>query len=225
MITEWLLHRLEDLWMITIIREEILSILTDTHDRMRHFFLKIILKKLRYWVYWPKIAEDVKDYIKGYIACVKWAHGQRSQPLKLITAMKSFNPLSINFIELFNIIKAKNQYVFNIVDYFFRFMISTSLSSASVREIIMLLRMTFSRFSRSAAIYLNIRTHFNNKVMKNYCEKAEIMMIFTPAARHKFMGIIERLSEILQQAFKRIMSLMLKWDEALSHCLLGINFR
>ena len=130
--------------------------------------------------------------------------------MKSITAMKSFNLLSMNFIRLFNITKAKNQYILNMIDYFFRFIILTSLLSASIREMITLLRRTFLRFLRSAAIYLNIRTHFNNKIMKNYCKETKITMKFAPAAAHKSVSIIERLNKILQQAFKRIMFLTLK---------------
>ena len=224
-ITGRLLHRLEDLWTIAIIREEVSSILADTHDKMGHFSSKIILENLRYRVYWPKMAEDVKDYIKGCIACAKWAHGQRSQPLKPITATKPFDLLGMDFVGPFNITKAGNQYVLNIVDYFSGFMIPTSLPSASGRETITSLRRTFSRFPRPAATYLDIGTHFNNKAMKDYCEEAGITMIFAPAAAHKSVGMIERSNEILQQAFKRTMSPTLEWDEALSRCLPGINSR
>ena len=114
-ITGRLLHRIGNLWTISIIREEVSPILADTHDKMGHFSSKMILDKLRYRVYWPKMAEDVRDYVKGCIACAQWAQGRRSQLLNPVVSSKPFDLIGMDFIGPFTITKSGNQYVLNIV--------------------------------------------------------------------------------------------------------------
>ena len=45
--------------------------LREVHDHAVHFGSKIVLDRLRFGVYWLKMAADIREYIRGCLSCAK----------------------------------------------------------------------------------------------------------------------------------------------------------
>ncbi len=112
--------------------------LQEVHDYAGHFGSKIVLHRLRFRVYWPKMATDVREYIQGCLSCAKWATSARSVPLTPIQTRKPYELMGMDFIGLFEKSAYGNTYIYNLVDYFSRHMYPQPTSSASANDVIIL---------------------------------------------------------------------------------------
>ena len=58
-LTKRLLRQVGRYWAICLTKPEVAPILREVHDHAGHFGSKIVLERLRFRVYWPKMAVDV----------------------------------------------------------------------------------------------------------------------------------------------------------------------
>ena len=71
--TKRLLRQIGSYWAICLTKPEVAPILREVHDHASHFGSKIVLDCLRFRVFWPNMAVDVCEYIRGCLSCAKWA--------------------------------------------------------------------------------------------------------------------------------------------------------
>ena len=62
---------------------------------------------------------------------------------------------------------------------------------------------------------MDASTHFTSQNLRKYFWKKNIAVLFAPSASHKLVGLIEKLNNILQQAFKKMYEPGEEWEDAL----------
>jgi len=70
-----MIHLLGAHWVICVLPREVGALLQEVHDQKGHFSSKIVLQRIRYRVHWPKMAQDIRDYIEGCIQCPRHRKG------------------------------------------------------------------------------------------------------------------------------------------------------
>jgi hypothetical protein len=101
-----------------------------------HGGLNKTLRRMRKWVWWPRMAQDVQEYIKGCLVCV--CH---TKPRRLQTASGVLSkPLPLQLISLDLIgpyrIKGEKRWILVIVDHATRFIMANATRSATAVEVV-----------------------------------------------------------------------------------------
>ena len=137
--------------------------LREGHDHASHFSSKIVLDCLRFRVFWPKMASDVRKYIQGCLSCAKWATAARSIPLTPIQTGEPDKLMGMDFIGLFEKSAYGNTYICNLVDYFLRHMYPHPTPGAGADDVIL----SFDHYLRfnpkPCAVYMDVGTHFTSQ--------------------------------------------------------------
>lgn len=235
--TERILRKVGTYWVTCISQLEVAPLLERTHDRAGHFSSKIILDKIKYRVYWPKMANDIRDYIQGCLQCARYANSARSQPLAPIKTMEPFQLLGMDFIGPLPTSRAGHKFILHIIDYFSRYSFATATKDSSKEVTFQILEKLFDEFSTPIAIYSDIGTHFNNSLIHNFLDSRGVVWIHSPSASHKSTGMVEKGNDILQQVIKKSAAAEIEttirdytattnnWDERLGHAVAAINSR
>lgn len=98
-LTKRILRQRGRYWAIRLTKPKVAPILREFHDHAGHFDSKIVLDRLRFRVYKPKMAADVREYIRGCLSCMKWAMSARSVPLTVIQTGERYELMGIDFID------------------------------------------------------------------------------------------------------------------------------
>lgn len=81
--------------------EEVANLLLEANDYGGHFSLAITIRKLKDY-YWPRMAADVRDYIRGCLVCAKFGTALRSQTSAMVTVIELMELLGIDFVGPFH---------------------------------------------------------------------------------------------------------------------------
>lgn len=201
--TNRLVYTFRGQWAPCLVKEEISTLLRDVHDRSGHFSSKIVMDKIRNVVYWPTMAKDVVQYIKGCYPCAKWANSTRSVSLSPIQTMEPFQLLGVDFIGPFMTRAGKIKYILNIVDNFSRAMFPEVTNAADARSAIKGITSCLLRAPAPNAIYFDDGTHFLNEQMSTFLRNAGIIMLEAPSGAKHAVGMVEKSNDILSKCFKK----------------------
>ena len=143
----------------------------EVHDHAGHFGSKIVLERLRFRVYWPKMAADVREYIRGCLPYAKWATLARSVPLTPIQTGKPYELMEIDFISPFEKFAYGNTYIYNLVDYFSRHMYPHPTFKAGTNDVIILFDHYLQAHPKPYAIYMDAGSHFISQKLRRSFQK------------------------------------------------------
>jgi hypothetical protein len=80
-----------------VMQEDVAELIYACHDKAGHWAVEITNRKLRPY-YWPTLAQDVRDYIKGCLSCAKNSTAQRSQLASPVTVEHPNTLLGMDFV-------------------------------------------------------------------------------------------------------------------------------
>ncbi len=142
--------------------------LREVHNHAGRFGSKIILDRLCFRVYWPKMATNIREYIRGCLPYVKWATSARSVPLTPIQTGAPYELMGMDFIGLFEKSAYGNTYNYNLVDYFSRHMYLHPTSGASANDIIISFDYYLQANPKPYAVYIDAGLHFTSQKLRTY---------------------------------------------------------
>ena len=206
----WKFYR--DRYLSCISEMKIFIILKNAHDNADHWARADTTVKLIETCYWSDMTQDVKRYIIECIECIKHDLATRSQSLHFIQISFSFQLLEMNFIESLKIISANNRYIFNIVCYFSRFVVSFACKNANVKNVIFCLRLYFLIYRISIAFYCDREQHFENEKTKKFFKSQKIAIDFNSSESSKSIEMIEISNRLLKNLLRKKEN---KWNEKL----------
>ena len=222
-LTKRLLRQVGRYWAICLTKPEVAPILREVHDHAGHFGSKIVLDRLRFRVYWPKMAADIREYIRGCLPCAKWATSARSVPLTPIQTGEPYELMGMDFIGPFERSAYGNTYIYNLVDYFLRHMYPHPTAGAGTNDVILSFNHYLQANPKPYTVYMDAGSYFTSQKLCTYFQKKDIAVVFAPSASYKSVGLIEKSNNILQQAFKKIRQPGEEWEDALFYAISQVN--
>ncbi len=120
----------------------------------------MVLDRLRFRVFWPKMASDVRKYIQGCLPCAKGATAARSVPHTHIQTGEPYELMGMDFIGLFKRSAYGNTYIYNLVDYFSRHRYPHPTVGAGTNDIILLFDHYFRANLKSYVMYMDVGSYF-----------------------------------------------------------------
>ncbi len=199
--------------------------LREVHDHAGYFVSKIVLDRLCFRVYLPKMATDIREYIRGCLHCAKWATSAQSVPLTPIQTREPYELMGMDFIGPFEKSAYGNTYIYNLVDYFSRHMYPHSTSGTGTNDVIISFDHYLRANPKSYAVYMDAGSHFTSQKLRTYFQKKDIAIVFAPSTSHKSVDMIEKSNDILQQAFKKMREPGKDWEDALFRAASQVNSR
>ncbi|KAI0994842.1 hypothetical protein K3495_g13340 [Podosphaera aphanis] len=208
-----------------IVAEEVASILRMVHDEGGHISQVITLRKLKKF-YWPRMAVDVRDYIKGCLVCAKFGTAIRSQTSARVAVSEPMELLGIDFIGPFpKFEKVSKRYILIAVDYFSRYIWAEAVERNDSDTVINFLEKTiFEKFGIPVGLYMDPGPHFGEKT-RRFAESCGTLWCNSPVAAKRAVGMIEKAVDILQRVLKKVSPKPQEWPERISKAIREMNKR
>ena len=131
--------------------------------------------------------------------------------------------MGIDFISSFKKSAYSNIYIYNLVNYFLRHIYSHPTSRPGTNDVIILFDYYLQANPKFYAVYIDVSSYFTNQKLQTYFQKKDIAVVFALSTSHKSVDIIEKLNDILQQAFKKMSEFGEKWKDALFQAISQVN--
>lgn len=232
-----LLHKIDRYWVICIRSDKVTSMLERTHDDSEHFFSKIVLKKLQYWVFWSEMIRDVHKYLLRCIHCMRFFNALLKKPLKLIIVMQSFFIIRFNHIEPLSRTDRENTHIMIIVNYFIRFSWVRVMNSVVTSQAVKFLQWFFLQFVISIAAHSDWAVIFISSNFRKFMTTYRVIHTFAASDTHRLTEMIEQINLIIEKVMckyddqsvseadseQEIKKVTVNWDQLLLKIMHAVN--
>ena len=153
--------------------------------------------------YWFNQFENVEKYIAD---CLKYAHHESATRLQLLNSMKvlfSFQLLNMNFIDLLTETKANNKYIFNVICYFSKKIVSFATFLINAFNVVESLRKIFIWFQRFYVIYCDWEQHFDNLIVRVFLSFKSISISYSSSDFSRSIDMIEIFNKLLENVLRK----------------------
>ncbi len=130
----------------------------------------------------------------------------------------------MNFINSLTETKADNKYIFNMICYFSKKIISFATSSINASDVVESLRKVFIWFQRSYIIYCDREQHFNNLVVRVFLSFESISISYNSSNFSRSTEMIEIFNKLLENVLRKSFE-NVNWNQTLNWVTKFINFR
>ncbi|RKF81396.1 Pro-Pol polyprotein [Golovinomyces cichoracearum] len=204
--------------------QEVASVLMEVHDNGGHFSQAITLRKLKYY-HWPRMANDLRDYILGCLVCAKYGTAIRSQLLTWVTVSEPMELLGIDFAGPFPKSTGTNEkWILVAIDYFSRYVWAEATQKNDSDTVIKFLKTSiFDRFGMPVGVYMDPGTHFGEKT-RRFAEEQGVVWCNSPVAAKKAVVMVEKAIDILQRILKKTTDVR-RWANNVPAATLEVNKR
>lgn len=218
----WIHYR--DQYLSCVLKIKVHSLLLEAHDQADYWVKTDTLTRLWELCYWLNQSEDVEKYIADYLKCARHESATRLQLLNSMKVSFSFQLLNMNFIDSLTEIKANNKYIFNVICYFSKKIVSFVTSLINASDVVEFLRKIFIWFQRFYIIYYDREQHFDNFIVRNFLNFEDIFISYSSSDFSKsidMMKIFNKLLEnVLRKSFKNV-----DWNQTLNRVTKFVNFK
>lgn len=218
-------RRYRNILIPCITENEVFSILKSVHDDKGHFGKAITIAQLKERAYWPSLSTDVEEYIKGCITCARHGPAVKSQTLSPVIDSKVFQLLGFDYIGPLTTTPRRKRYIFNVIEYLSRFIISYATETCSTDETIACLEDVFTKYGTPIASYTDRGGHFDNPKFQDFLRTKGIAWTPSPSGSSKSTGMIERSNGILESVLRKSCNNPGEWDTPLPSSVHNANQR
>ena len=190
-------------WVICVLPREVGPLLQQVHDEKGHFSTKIVLERIRYRVFWPRMAADIRDYIEGCIQCARFAAKQYSQPLHPVTVLEPGQLFGMDYIGPLPLTPRGYRFILNVNDYFSRYHMPKKTKNNNKEDTIECLKEVFDDYTTPIAVYIDQGQHFDNAEIRDFLKSRGVSVVYSGSGASKSTGMIEVANKILQLAIKK----------------------
>ena len=170
-----------------------------------HFGAEKTLGRLRRNFYWPRMSEQVEQYIRGCFACNRSKHLRRRYraPLREFTAGAPMEKVHIDILGPLPETPRKNKYVLLAVDQFSKWIEGVALPDQKAETIAdAMVNQFFSRMGCPMEIVSDRGTNFCSQLFSDLCQRLGISRKLTTAFRPSANGQVERMNRSLLQMIR-----------------------
>lgn len=170
------------------------------HLHREHNGIVKMKKLVRGSVWWPKIDQDIKMYIKGCETCQM--NGDTRKQCELASWKKTCKPMERVHLDHF-FFKSKSYLV--IVDDYSNYVHVDSQSKVDTRNVIMSMKKFFAIFGLCEKLVTDNGTAFTSDLFEKFCEANQIEHIKSPPYHPQSNGLAERYVGIVKSNLKKFL--------------------
>jgi Integrase zinc binding domain/Integrase core domain len=211
------LYRRKDDTLLRILKEgEIEPILFMTHDHPTagHFGIEATYNKISQHYYWKGMKKDIEEYIKSCDRCQRRGNKGGEEFLNPIEVGKAFDKIGIDFVGPLKRSNKGNKYILVITDYLTKWPEAKALREATAEKVAeVLYKEIICRHGCPKIIQSDRGTHFNNKLIKQLCDKFRIKQQLSSPYHPQSNGLVERFNRTLCEALAKTLENEKQWDE------------
>ena len=203
------------------------TVLQYCHDERTagHLGLKKTLEKIRQKYYWPKLQNDVRQYVLGCEFCTKRKGENRINraPMKLVHASYPMERIAVDILGELPTTDKGNKYILVVADYFTKWTESFAMPNMEAQTVArIIVEELVTRFGVPAAIHSDQGPQFESVLFKEMCQLLGIHKTHTTPYHPQSDGMVER--------FNRTLTAMLSgfvnehhndWDEQLQYVMMA----
>jgi transposase InsO family protein len=206
--------------------EEKNEILKKSHDHptAAHRGIHTTLSRIKQHYYWPKMRQDVQQWIKTCDRCQKHQQKQRpQQKLQPLPTTQPFEVIGVDIIGPLPVTKRGKRYILTIIDHFTKWTEAFALEIADALSIYgTIYDEWICRYGKPAKIISDRGTEFINKLSAIFGEKLGIQQIRTSAYHPQANGLTERTNQTIKRSLAKV-STEEDWDIYLPAVLFAIR--
>ena len=214
----------EDVVVVTNEQEKN-RLLRTAHNRFGHFGINGLFYMLQSRCWWPKMYEDVRQFVSTCETCQLFGRGPKLPPTEKSTwAPKIFETIALDFVGPFEETKRGNRFILTAIDEHSRFPFARPCRQRSAEEARSFLLEVVSLVGIPQYVLTDNDTCFTARVFEALCSTLNIQQRFSPAYHPQSNGKVERLNGTLVDGLrKKVAENRVAWDDALHMVLLGVR--
>lgn len=194
-------------YLLCIPEGRVRQVLEDAHDRTGHWEEQASRARLVRRVYWLKLSDDVRRYIRGCRQCARYAVQTQRTPNRPVLTFRPFDLIGMNFIGPLPATTRGNRYILHFIEYF---------SSYSV---------AFATHGCKVHFYVDPGHHFKNWQIDRWRYTNGIKVEYRPTGASRSTGKIEIPGRIIQDVLVRMLDSLQDWDLHLRAAVKQVNDR
>ena len=186
-------------------RKDVLAAYHDCKAGGGHFGIKRTFAAIKQKNWWPKMYQQIKDYINTCDACqrAKVSRTRHPVPLNPLPIEDVFSRIHIDILCSLPKTKEGYQYVLLVVDSFSKWTEAFSLQTQEAKEIAdILYNEIFTRFGAPRCIVSDRGKNFMSKLIKALCEYFQVKRTHTSSYHPETNSTVERANSTLAQAIR-----------------------
>ncbi|KAI3638678.1 hypothetical protein MIR68_003176 [Amoeboaphelidium protococcarum] len=201
------------------------------HDKLGHLKNDSIAELIqrRYW--WPKMDQEIKDYISRCAYCQldkSQSTSVSSTPIKPVPPVAlPFERWGIDFVQDLSEAKSGNKHIITAIDYATRWVIAKAVPNRDAKTVAnFIYHEIVMNFGAPFEIISDRGSSFLDEGVKYYEKKWNIKHLATSPYHPQTNGMIERMHAMLRHAIATLAAgNPSRWDEYLAEAVFGIRVR
>ncbi len=190
----------------TGLRETVLQY-CHTHPTAAHFGIAKTLDKVRFGYFWPKMAQDVANFIRSCETCAR-----RKEPvpktraaLQPLQATRPFEIVEMDIVGKLPVTSNNNAYLLVLQDWFTKWPIAIPIPDITAKTVATaLLEHVILIFGPCTQLHTDLGKQFTSSVMREVCNFFSINKSFSTAYRPQVQGLVERFNGTLVTALSKL---------------------
>lgn len=209
----------ENNWKLYVPNDFRDKVFLEMHDRPlgAHFGVNKTLKKIQEMYYWPRMEQDVRNYVRTCDHCQVGKHPTKKVNVPMGAQKQCDGPwdsISIDFLGPFPRSKSGNKYLFVLVDNFSKWSLLKPMRQADSKLVVKFLENeVFLVYGVPSKIVCDNGTQFCSKIFLELLKEYGVVVNYN-AVRHPQHNPSERLNRVILGSMRAYMKGdQSKWDE------------
>jgi hypothetical protein len=175
--------------------------------------------------YWPKLHEDIKQFVRTCDECQKRKRGKEVAHLQPISISGAFEHIGIDVVGPLPRTIRGNRYIVVAIDYLTKWPEAKAIQLADALTIVpFIYEDVICRHGIPKRITTDQGTEFVNELTKELCEAYQIKHIRTTAYHPQANGLVERSNQTIKNTLAKLVATQKgEWDLYLSSALFAIR--
>ena len=186
-------------------RKEVLAAYHDCKAGGGHFGVKRTFAAIKQKYWWPKMYQQIKDYVSTCDACqrVKVERNRHSVPLNPLPVEDVFSRVHIDILCSLPKTKEGFQYILLVVDSFSKWTEAFPMRTQEAKEVAdILYNEIFTRYGAPRTIVSDRGRNFMSKLVNALCEFFEVKRLHTSSYHPETNATVERANGTLAQTLR-----------------------
>src|SRR3954462_5871968 len=184
-----------------------------THPTAGHFSVDIMFNKIRDRYFWPRMYEDIREYVKTCDACQRRGKATDNQRLHPIPVYSPFHQIGIDFVRPLPQTKTGNKYIIVAVDYLTKWPEARAVPRATAEETTKFIyEEIICRHGCPQKILTDRGTHFKNQLVEALIQQFEIQHLLSTPYHPQTNGLVKRFNRTLCESLARLSLKNNDWD-------------
>jgi Integrase zinc binding domain/Integrase core domain len=194
--------------------------MTHSHLTAEHFSIDIMFNKIRDRYFWPKMYEDIREYVKTCDACQRRGKSSDNQRLHPIPVYTPFYQIGIDFVGPLPQTSQGNKYIIVAMDYLTKWPEARAVPRATAEETTKFIyEEIICRHGCPQKILTDRGTHFKNQLVENLMKEFEIQHLLSTPYHPQTNGLVERFNRTLCESLAKLSKQKNDWDQYISPTL------